>query len=432
MADPQQDFVPCFKAGDHRANENLGLLSMHTIWVREHNRIADELRSLNPHWSGDRLYHEARKIVGALMQSITYRAWLPKVLGPRGMDMMGGNTYTGYDSSVNPTISNEFATAAFRFGHTLVAPFIFRLNENWETIPEGHLLLHKAFFAPDKMLTDGGMDPILRGLMYHGVRDILRKPSLNPELTERLFAMANQLALDLASLNIQRGRDHGLQHYTAYAYKVCGLGSSEAPDSFDDLADRIRDPAVREELRAVYGHPGNIDLFVGGILEDVLPGARMGPTFACIIADQFKRLRSGDRLWYESPGLFTTAQLAELKEAGSSLSRVICENGDNITEATVDAFMRPKSRKDLVPCSQIPKLNLALWKECPSPSGMPFGSYSDVGVYFDEPLNRRRRSISPDTCSMNAPDASTLLEDIEEEVDARIKLREYQLKRSKR
>ncbi|VDD76032.1 unnamed protein product [Mesocestoides corti] len=433
QADPQQDFVPCFKAGDHRSNENLGLLSMHTIWMREHNRIADELRSLNPHWSGDRIYHEARKIVGALMQSITYRVWLPKVLGPRGMEMMGGDTYTGYDSSVNPTISNEFATAAFRFGHTLVPPISFRLNENWEAIPEGHLLLHKAFFAPDRMLTDGGMDPILRGLLFHGVRDIVRRPSLNPELTERLFAMAHQLALDLASLNVQRGRDHGLQHYTAYAYKVCGLGSSAAPDSFDDLADRIRDPAIREELRAVYGHPGNIDLFVGGVLEDVMPGARMGPTFACIIADQFKRLRSGDRLWYESPGLFTVAQLAEIREAGSLLSRVVCENGDNITEVPLDAFLRPKSRKDLVPCSQVPKLNLALWKECPSPSGTPFGSYSDIGQYFDEPLSRRRRSAPVEgTCDASVPEMSQIMEEMEQEVDARIKLREHQLERAKR
>ncbi|KAM7536980.1 hypothetical protein Aperf_G00000078094 [Anoplocephala perfoliata] len=433
QADPQQDFVPCFKAGDHRNNENLGLLSMHTIWMREHNRIADELRSLNPHWSGERLYQEARKIVGALMQSITYRSWLPRILGPRGMEMMGGDTYPGYDSSVNPSISNEFATAAFRFGHTLVPPILFRLNEKWETIPEGHLLLHRAFFAPDKMLTDGGLDPILRGLMFHGVRDVIRQPPLNPELTERLFAMANMLAQDLASINIQRGRDHGLQQYTAYSYKICGLGTSEAPDSFDDLADRIKNPAIREKLRAVYGHPGNIDLFAGGVLEEVMPGARMGPTLACIIADQFKRLRAGDRLWYEAPGVFTTAQLAEIRDAGSSLSRVICENGDNITEVTLDAFVRPMSRRDLVPCSQVPKLNLALWKECPSPSGTPFGSYSDIGVYFDEPLNRRRRSVSADeSCGASGPDASTLLDEVEKEVDARIKLREYQSKRVKR
>uniref|UniRef100_A0A0X3Q4L9 Ig-like domain-containing protein n=1 Tax=Schistocephalus solidus TaxID=70667 RepID=A0A0X3Q4L9_SCHSO len=429
QADPQQDFVPCFKAGDHRSNENLGLLSMHTIWVREHNRIADGLRTLNPHWSGDRIYQEARKIVGACMQSLTYRVWLPKILGEEGMRMLG-REYTGYNASVNPTISNEFATAAFRFGHTLVSPILFRLNERWEPIPEGHLLLHQAFFAPDRMLKDGGLDPILRGLIYHGVRDVFRQPALNPELTERLFAMAHQLALDLASLNVQRGRDHGLQHYTAYAYRVCGLGSSAAPDSFDDLADRIRDPQVREKLRAVYGHPGNIDLFVGGVLEDVMPGARMGPTFACIIADQFKRLRSGDRLWYETPGLFTSAQLAELHDSGSSLARVVCENGDNITEVPLDAFKRPRSRQDLVRCEDVPKLNLALWKECPTPSGSYFGAFNDIGEFEEPQVTRRiRRSIDPTSCE-GSPDVDANA--LEQEVEERVRLHDRQLRRRRR
>lgn len=398
--------------------------------MREHNRIADELRSLNPHWSGDRIFQESRKIVGACMQSITFRSWLPKVLGPNGMDRLG-REYSGYDSTVNPTISNEFATAAFRFGHTLISPFVFRLNENWEPIPQGHLLLHKAFFAPDLMLTDGGMDPILRGLMFHGVRDIIRQPSLNPELTERLFAMAHQLALDLASLNVQRGRDHGLQHYTAYAYKTCGLGKSATPDSFEDLSELIKSQEVRNRLRSVYGHPANIDLFVGGILEDVLPGARMGPTFACIIADQFKRLRTGDRLWHEAPGQFTTAQLAELRTAGSSLSRVLCENGDNITEAQMDAFKRPKTRQDLKRCSQLSKLNLALWRECPNPStsfsGSGFGAYNDVGQLTEEPLTRIRRSTGSESCDLT--ESNDPLGIIEQEVDQRIKLTEQQLRR---
>ncbi|KAL7064977.1 hypothetical protein AAHC03_04480 [Spirometra sp. Aus1] len=429
QADPQQDFVPCFKAGDHRSNENLGLLSMHTIWVREHNRIADGLRSLNPHWSGDRIYQEARKIVGACMQSLTYRVWLPKILGPEGMRLLG-REYTGYNASVNPTISNEFATAAFRFGHTLVSPILFRLNERWEPIPQGHLLLHQAFFAPDRMLKDGGLDPILRGLLYHGVRDVLRQPALNPELTERLFAMAHQLALDLASLNVQRGRDHGLQHYTAYAYRVCGLGSSAAPDSFDDLADRIRSPEVREKLRAVYGHPGNIDLFVGGILEDVLPGARMGPTFACIIADQFKRLRSGDRLWYETPGLFTAAQLAELRDSGSRLARVICENGDNITEVPLDAFKRPRGRQDLVRCEDVPKLNLALWKECPTPSGSYFGAFNDVGEFEEPQVTRRvRRSADVASCEGSPSIGGLDVNAVEQEVEERVRLHDRQLRR---
>lgn len=69
------------KTGDIRANEQIGLTAMHTIWLREHNRIASELKELNPHHDGETLYQEARKIVGAEMQHITYAHWLPNILG---------------------------------------------------------------------------------------------------------------------------------------------------------------------------------------------------------------------------------------------------------------------------------------------------------------------------------------------------------------
>lgn len=400
QADPQQDFVPCFKAGDHRSNENLGLLSMHTLWVREHNRLADGLRTLNPHWSGDRIFHEARKIVGGCMQAITYRVWLPIILGPKGMQLLG--PYNGYDGQVNPTISNAFATAAMRFGHTLVPPIVFRLDENYNPIKEGHLLLHQAFFAPDRLLKDGGMDPIIRGLLYNGVRDRSRTPPLNSELTERLFAMAHELALDLAALNVQRGRDHGLPGYTEYAHKICGFGNSSYPDLFEDLRDRITKPELLEGLRRVYGHPGNIDLFTGGILEDLLPHARVGPTFACIIADQFRRLRDGDRFWYEAPGVFSPPQLAEIKRAGSSLSRIVCENADNITKVPENAFYRPARKADLVDCSSVTRLNLAVWKECPSTANAYYESSSyltDTGrLEYAEPALIRRTRRNTNEC----------------------------------
>ena len=63
--DPRESNIGCFLAGDVRANEQLGLLALHTVWLREHNRVAAVLRRLNPHWDGDRLFHEARKVVGA-------------------------------------------------------------------------------------------------------------------------------------------------------------------------------------------------------------------------------------------------------------------------------------------------------------------------------------------------------------------------------
>ncbi len=92
--------------------------------LRQHNLIADNLKKLNPHWVGEQIFQEARKIVGAQMQIITYEHWLPHILGPIGMKKLG--RYKGYNPKIDPTVSNEFATAAFRFGHALIQP-VFKL-----------------------------------------------------------------------------------------------------------------------------------------------------------------------------------------------------------------------------------------------------------------------------------------------------------------
>lgn len=98
--------------------------------------------------------------------------------------------------------------------------------------------------------------------------------------------------MDLASLNVQRGRDHGLPSYGQWR-SYCGR---PRVTTIDDLSSDISDASVRAKLVEVYGNkPDNIDLFVGGLLEDTLPGSQLGPTFQCIIGDQFKRLRDGDR-----------------------------------------------------------------------------------------------------------------------------------------
>lgn len=104
--------IGCFLAGDYRANEQLALLAIHNVWVRQHNRLAEKLRIINPDWSAEQVYQETRNIVAAQMQHITYAHWLPYILGPIGMRRLG--QYKGYNPNVDPTISNEFATAAFR------------------------------------------------------------------------------------------------------------------------------------------------------------------------------------------------------------------------------------------------------------------------------------------------------------------------------
>jgi peroxidase len=70
------------------------------------------------------------------MQHITYTHWLPKVLGAERMHTLLGN-YTGYDQDEDSTVANAFATAAFRFGHTLINPVLFRLDENYQPIRDG-------------------------------------------------------------------------------------------------------------------------------------------------------------------------------------------------------------------------------------------------------------------------------------------------------
>ena len=106
-------------------NEQTVLAIVHLFMVREHNRIARELGNINQHWEDEMIFQETRHIIAAIIQHITYNEWLPIVLGPAYMaelDILPGlfGHSNKYDSKVDPTIINSFATAAFRFGHTLI------------------------------------------------------------------------------------------------------------------------------------------------------------------------------------------------------------------------------------------------------------------------------------------------------------------------
>ncbi|XP_075729831.1 peroxidasin isoform X2 [Rhipicephalus microplus] len=348
--------VDCFLSGDVRANEQLGLLAMHTLWFREHNRLAEALSEINPHWDGERLYQEARKIVGAQMQHVTYEHWLPKILGPAGMAAMG--PYKGYMEDLNPSVVNVFATAAMRFGHFLINPVLLRLGPDWRPVREGPVPLRRAFFAPHLMLREGGIDPLMRGLLLAPAK--LRKANqlLNSELTDHLFEPALVVAQDLASFNIQRGRDHGMPGYNKWR-QFCNLSRAE---SFNDLSREIPSAELRRKLERLYKTPDNIDVWVGAIGEEPLPGSKVGPTLTCLLSLQFAKLRDADRLWYLNEGTFTAEQREELKR--SSLARVLCENGDNITHVTRDVFTLPdRQHGGILHCTEIPSLNLDHWRE---------------------------------------------------------------------
>ena len=102
-----------FVGGDVRVNEQPGLMAFHTLWVREHNRLCDELKAANPTWNDEELFQRARKIVGALIQVVTYEEFLPNI----GVDIA---PYTAYNPTIDAGIMNTFSAASYRFGHTMV------------------------------------------------------------------------------------------------------------------------------------------------------------------------------------------------------------------------------------------------------------------------------------------------------------------------
>lgn len=112
----------------------------------------------------------------------------------------------------------------------------------------------------------------------------------------------------------------------------------------------------------MYGSTLNIDLFPALMVEDLVPGSRLGPTLMCLLSTQFKRLRDGDRLWYENPGVFSPAQLTQIKQ--TSLARILCDNADNITRVQSDVFRVAEFPHGYGSCDEIPRVDLRVWQDC--------------------------------------------------------------------
>ncbi|KAM6163628.1 myeloperoxidase [Rhynchocyon petersi] len=345
--------IPCFLAGDTRSSEMPELTSMHTLFVREHNRLATQLKRLNPGWTGEQLYQEARKIVGAMVQIITYRDYLPLVLGPEAFRKYLPQ-YRGYNDSVDPRIANVF-TNAFRYGHTLIQPFMFRLDNQYR--PINRVPLSEVFFASWRVVLEGGIDPILRGLMATPAKLNRQNQIAVDEIRERLFKQVMRIGLDLPALNMQRSRDHGLPGYNAWR-RFCGLTQ---PNTVGELGTVMKNLPLAQKLIDQYRTPNNIDIWIGGVAEPLNPSGRVGPLLACLIGTQFRKLRDGDRFWWENQGVFSTQQKQAL--AKISLPRIICDNTGITTVPKNNIFMFKTFPRDFVNCNTLPALDLSSWKD---------------------------------------------------------------------
>lgn len=350
---PPDDFIscsnpPCFLAGDARANEQPGLTAMHILWVREHNRLAELVKlpacqfedtNEDLHDSGA-IFQTARHIVVAEMQKITYKDYLPILLGQEFNDKVIGK-YTGYNSRLSPNIPNSFASAAYRFGHSQVQPSFERLDPEYNSVPEGPLQLENAFFDISYIL-EKGIDYLMRGLITQPARAV--DEFLNSILTNHLFASnPGETGFDLAALNIMRGRDHGIPTYLTW--------KNWAEENCEVECIEFRDPVTKTMLFDIYGGIQNVDLWVGGLAEKPLPEGIVGPTLGCIIAKTFKNLRDADRFFYENREVFTNNQIKEIEK--TTLARVICDNTEADLKEVPKNVFKITHHDDFVSCDKL-------------------------------------------------------------------------------
>lgn len=314
-----------YLSGDDRANENAGLTAIHTLLFREHNRAAKEVSAAFPWLDDTQIFSIARRLVIAQLQAVVFYDFVPAVLGHPLP------TYKGYKRRVDPRVATEFSTAAYRVGHSLVNARISVRNSAGKMT---YIPLRRGFHNP-QVLTKHGVEDVLRGMFY------TRASEIDVYVTEDvrsflLEAPGDSLRLDLAALNIQRGRDHALPSYNEMraVYKLPRVRS------FSQITS---DPTVARRLRSVYRTVDRIDAWTGGMAEDHVPGGSLGPLFHSAWIDQFRRLRDGDRFFFQRRKAFSAIERRKLRTArfltdprfrGGAMRRLILYN-TNLSAADI-------------------------------------------------------------------------------------------------
>ena len=307
MADGVGFATRLFVGGDIRANENALLTSFHTIFVREHNRVCADLEIQHSDWSDEQLYQHARKIVGGFIQAITYEEWLPTM----GVQLPA---YTRYDETIDPSISNVFSAAAFRMGHTLLNSNLNMVDADGIPYPEGPLALRNAFFNP-AVVAKEGVEPFLKGMGIQIQQNMDAK--VVDDVRNFLFGPPGAGGLDLAAININRGRERGLPDFNTIR-DAFGL------EQYDNFFDIIFDDEVVGHLEEMYGNIDNIDPWVGMLAEAHMDNSLFGETVLTIMHQQFLALRDGDRFYYENDADLSAEEKAMIKN--TTFSDIIMRN----------------------------------------------------------------------------------------------------------
>lgn len=352
----------CFLAGDSRVNQHPALTALHTLLLRSHNLHALKLAIRHPNYNDEILFQEARRIVIAEYQMITYGEYLPIVFGPILSSyyrlIPQRNTSTYYEPKADPTTWNEYATATCRFGHSQIQSFfglysrVISYGQQQSQQPTFRL---KDWFMRPSLLSDGLLNQIVNGLISRPSMAV--DPWITNDVRNHLYQSTKEYTGgDLAATNIWRAREHGIPgyiHYLEYCFNF-------KVRNWRDLAVFIPQYTLAN-LRKAYRVPENIDLFTGGMAERHFPGADIGPTFACVNGIQYYHLKFGDRYYFEhanQAGSFNYLQLEEIKR--TTLARLLCRTA-YLQAVPQYAFLQASIYNPLVNCSLVGELNYNLF-----------------------------------------------------------------------
>uniref|UniRef100_T1KCF3 NAD(P)H oxidase (H2O2-forming) n=1 Tax=Tetranychus urticae TaxID=32264 RepID=T1KCF3_TETUR len=310
-----------YATGDYHANENPFLLAINIMWFRWHNLIADKLRKNNRHWDDEKIFNTARKWVIASQQQVIINEWLPIWTGK------SLTKYNGYKKSVDPSVSHLFSGSAMRYGHVLVPPTVklwfdvcdqsYNVNKRklrqikrknnplYNTSP---VKLCNSFFSSFN-LTEKSYKSFFLSLTVTSSRP--DGASISKNLRRRTYGPIDFTRRDLASVNIQRGRDFGLPDYLStrslFNLPVYGDMYSINSNLWNSSTTNFH------KISTLYKNVNDIDVYFGGLMESNANG--IGETFREIINEQFTRIRDSDYFWYQNREnkLFDDTQIKKLE-----------------------------------------------------------------------------------------------------------------------
>ncbi|MCX8453700.1 peroxidase family protein [Paenarthrobacter ureafaciens] len=423
-----------FIAGDGRVNENIGLTAIHQVFHSEHDRLVADIKRVlsddrSPRgvaaltewkaasgadgWNGERLFQAARFITEMEYQHLVFEEFVRKM--QPAVNVFEPFAFSQTD--IDPAITAEFAHSVYRFGHSMLTETISRRNEdgpgpdgvwgNRDDVSGAHndLPLLKGFLNPPAY-TDGGAAGQLTaeqaaGSIIMGMSDQVGA-ELDEFVTDTLRNRLLGLPLDLAAINIARGRSEGipaLNILRRQLHDATNDGQLKPYKNWIDFGENIKHPASLVNFIAAYGtHPSivsattpeakrkaarllvspdpltgeaapadaaafmnstetwasvgtssvtgldEVDLWIGGLAERTnLFGGLLGSTFNYVFESQMTDLQNGDRLYYlaRTPGTNLLAQLE-----GNTFAELLMRN-TNAKALKADAFATADCRFEL-------------------------------------------------------------------------------------